>query len=138
MGKILCGFVGIGKSTVAKIDKNIKCYDLDSTYFKKNEGWEDVYIDCAVGLSKEYDYVFLTTYVSVMERLNARGVDWYLVYPSIDQKVEYKQRAIDRRSPKEFVEGFLVNGNNISKMSKRFNANIRFNLDMGSILPMRL
>lgn len=107
MGKILCGFVGIGKSTVSKIDKNIKCYDLDPTYFTKNEGWEDIYIDCALGLSKEYDYVFLTTYVQVMERLNARGIEWWLVYPSADQKIDYKKRAIERCSPKEFVEGFF-------------------------------
>ena len=107
MGKIICGFSCIGKSSIEKFDKKFTYFDLDSTYFKKNEGWEEVYIECAKALALVYDYVFLTTYYSVMEKLNAKNIEWTLIYPQKTLKEEYRARAIKRLSPQDFVQGFF-------------------------------
>ena len=68
MGIIISGFSNIGKSHISK-NKNISCFDLDTTYFKKlpDTNWEEVYVECARGLSEIYDYVFITTYMKPLE-----------------------------------------------------------------------
>ena len=45
---IISGFSNIGKSYLFN-DKSVKCFDFDTTYFKKKEGtnWEEVYVECA-------------------------------------------------------------------------------------------
>ena len=108
MGVIISGFSNIGKSYVFK-DKSVKCFDFDTTYFKKKEGtnWEEVYVECARGLSEIYDYVFITTYTRPLEIMNERGIKYYLIYPDRSLKEEYRQRAISRGSDNEFVEGFF-------------------------------
>mgnify|MGYP003299809302 CR=1 FL=1 len=108
MGVIISGFSNIGKSYISK-NSNISSFDLDTTYFKKLPGtsWEEVYVECARGLSDIYDYVFITTYGEPLQIMNKRGIKYYLVYPERELKEEYKQRAISRGSDKDFIEGFF-------------------------------
>jgi hypothetical protein len=108
MGIIISGFSNIGKSHISR-NKNISCFDLDTTYFKKlpDTNWEEVYVECARGLSQIYDYVFITTYTKPLEIMNEKGIKYYLIYPERNLKEEYKKRAISRGSNKDFTEGFF-------------------------------
>ena len=77
MGVIISGFSNIGKSYISK-NSNISSFDLDTTYFKKLPGsnWEEVYVECARGLSQIYDYVFITTYMKPLEIMNERSIKY--------------------------------------------------------------
>ena len=106
MGIIVSGFSNIGKSSLTKY-KNIKCIDFDTHYFRKEDGWVDMYVECLLALSCKYDYVFITTHGVMLEKLNELGIDYYLVYPKRELKDEYRNRAIGRNSSDDFVEGFF-------------------------------
>lgn len=106
MGIIISGFSNIGKSSLTKY-KDIKCIDFDTHYFRKEEGWEKMYVECLLALVNKYDYVFITTHGIMLNRLNELGINYYLVYPKRELKEEYRNRAIVRKSSDDFVDGFF-------------------------------
>lgn len=111
-GIIICGFAGIGKTTVKEFCPNLRdktFYDLSSSFFRKNEGWEKVYCDIAENMAKNYDYVFISTHNMVIDELLKRETKFYLVYPRRYCKDEYIQRYIKRGSSKEYVSKFMKN-----------------------------
>ena len=106
MGIIISGFSNIGKSSLSKF-KDLNYIDFDTHFFRKEEGWEKMYVECLLALSSKYDYVFITTHGVMLEELNKRGIEYYLVYPKRELKEEYRERAISRNSSEEFVNGFF-------------------------------
>ena len=106
MGIIISGFSNIGKSYLKKY-KNINCIDLDTCYFNKIDNWINIYIECLLALKEKYDCVLITTYGDVLQELNRRNIKYCLVYPKIELKEEYRQRAIERKSDTSFIEGFF-------------------------------
>lgn len=107
MGVIISGFSNIGKSSLKEY-KNINYIDLDTCYFNKiDSSWINIYIECILALKDKYDYVLITTYGDVLHELNKRRIKYYLVYPKIELKEEYKKRAIKRKSSQDFIEGFF-------------------------------
>ena len=106
MGKIVSGFSNIGKSSLSNY-KDIHYIDFDTCYFKKIDNWVNIYIDCLLALQDKYEYVFITTYGDILEELEKRNIEYTLVFPERELKEEYRQRAIDRNSDSDFVEGFF-------------------------------
>lgn len=107
MGIIISGFSNIGKSSLKEY-KNINYIDLDTCYFNKiDSSWINIYIECILALKDKYDYVLITTHGDVLHELNKRKIKYYLVYPEIELKEEYKKRAIKRKSNQDFIEGFF-------------------------------
>lgn len=106
MGVIISGFSNIGKSYLIK-NKNINCIDFDTCYFKKIDNWVNIYVECVLALKEKYVYVLITTYGEVLNELNKRNIEYYLVYPKRELKEEYRNRAIKRGSDKDFIEGFF-------------------------------
>lgn len=107
MGIIISGFSNIGKSSLKEY-KNINYIDLDTCYFNKiDSSWISIYIECILALKDKYDYVLITTHGDVLHELNKRKIKYYLVYPEIELKEEYKKRAIKRKSSQDFIEGFF-------------------------------
>ncbi len=107
MGNIVCGFVGTGKSSIMKYCEDVKAIDLDTVYFKKIEGWENVYAQCAIALSNMYDIVCITSYIQVMKLFNKHGIKWWLVYPDRNLKLEYIERAEKKNTDPEYIEQFF-------------------------------
>ena len=97
-GIIISGFAGIGKTNfqnyVPYYEKH-SFYDLSSSSFRKDEGWEDVYIDCAEALCEKYDFVFVSAHQSVLERMKERNCNFYVVYPRKHCKDEYRELVHD-------------------------------------------
>ena len=106
MGVIISGFSNIGKSYLIK-NNSINCIDFDTCCFKKIDNWINIYVECVLALKEKYDYVLITTYGEILNELNKRNIEYYLVYPKRELKEEYRNRAIKRGSDKDFIEGFF-------------------------------
>lgn len=106
MGLIISGFSNIGKSSL-KNYKDINYIDLDTCYFNKIDGWIDIYIECILALKSKYNFVFITTHGEVLKELNKRNIEYFLVFPKIELKEEYRKRAVKRGSDEKFIEGFF-------------------------------
>lgn len=107
LGVIVCGFFGIGKSSVTKHRPDVSFYDLDASHFKKEPGWEKMYVDCAMALRHDYDVVAIKSSDKAMDRLNELGVSYYLVYPNKFAKRDFIERAIRNNYSREWIETFF-------------------------------
>ena len=96
---IICGFPGIGKTSL--INNNdfsyLKIKDLDSSHFNK-EHFPNNYVDEIEKKAKNYDIVLVSTHESVRQELFLRRIHYYVVYPQLDRKLEYKVRYMNRGS----------------------------------------
>ncbi len=110
MGIIISGFSNIGKSFLTQ-NKNVNCIDMDTRYFNKIDDWVNIYIECILALKEKYDYVLITTYGDVLQKLNKKNIKYYLVYPQKELKEEYRNRAIKRGSDIDFIDGFFSRWN---------------------------
>ncbi len=106
-GVIVCGFFGIGKSSVNKYRPDISFYDLDAKFFKKQPGWENVYVECALALREKYDIVSIKSADRVMDRLTDLGQEFYIVYPNRHAKRDFMERAVRNNYPREWIHAFF-------------------------------
>lgn len=102
MTKVICGFPGVGKSTL--FNSGIKCTDSDSSKFDKDL-FPGNYVDHIQALldKGEVDYIFVSTHAVVRRELMKRGIPYTLVYPNIQLKEEYLERYRERGSPEAFI-----------------------------------
>ena len=136
-GIIICGFAGIGKTNFSSYVpnfENVTYYDLQSSYFRKNEGWEKTYIDCAEALAEKYDYVFLSTHDMAIDELISRGAKFYIVYPKAHCKFEYMQRFKDRGNSQEYIDKFMKNWDSFIARLDRLEINNKVTLRTGQYL----
>ena len=108
-GVLVCGFFGIGKSSVTKYCPDVKFYDLDAKFFLKQPGWEQIYVDCALALANEYDIVCLKSSDKVMDVLNSLGEKYYIVYPNRYAKREFMERAVKGNYSRQWIQTFFAN-----------------------------
>ena len=111
-GIIICGFAGIGKTefpSFVPYYQSSRYYDLPSTFYRKDAGWEKLYVDCAEAFIDKYDYVFVSTHDMVINELIRRRANFYIVYPKKHCKQEYRERFIKRGSSKEYIDRFMKN-----------------------------
>ena len=77
---IYCGYQGCGKSTYCRNHPDTTI-DLDSSSFKKVEGWEKEYVAIAIAFSKLGKKVFISAHKVVIEYLILRGIKFELLIP---------------------------------------------------------
>jgi hypothetical protein len=106
-GVIVCGFFGIGKSSVTKHRPDVSFYDLDAAHFKKEPGWEQMYVDCAMALRYDYDIVAIKSSDKVMNKLTEMDVPYYLVYPNKYAKRDFIERAIRNNYSRDWIQNFF-------------------------------
>lgn len=51
----------------------------------------NIYVECVLALKEKYDYVLITTYGEVLNELNKRNIEYYLIYP-IDDCIKNKNK----------------------------------------------
>ena len=120
MKTIICGWSGIGKSTVAKNQSNV--LDFESSVFshklngETNSDFPDNYVDelMKVMSDKKYDYYLVSCHKSVRDELKARGLKYMIILPYRDCENEYMKRWVRRGSDIDFI----------TKMSERWDAMI--------------
>lgn len=100
MAKIICGFPGIGKSSIKNIDKVL---DLDSSYYKKDILFPFNYIRDILDLMDEYDYILVSTHDVFRKELKTLGIKYTIVYPAITLCEEYRERYVQRGNPESFI-----------------------------------
>ena len=44
----------------------------------------NIYVECVLAFKKKHDYVLITTYGEVLNELNKRNIEYYLIYPMDD------------------------------------------------------
>ena len=107
LGVIVCGFFGIGKSSVTKYRPDVSFFDLDATRFKKEPGWEKLYVECALALRHVYDIVSVKSSDKVMNYLSELGVDFCIVYPNRYAKRDFMERAVINGYSREWIQNFF-------------------------------
>lgn len=114
MSTIICGFSGIGKTTAEQ--KHRQILDMESSGYSnvfengfvvsRNKDFPKNYIDKLEELIKndEAYYYLLSCHEEVRNELKARGWQYIIVLPTIEQKNEYLKRWLKRGSPIEFIK----------------------------------
>lgn len=109
--KIIAAFPGCGKTEF--FTKNAsKCIDSDSSEFswietengkERNPEFPLNYIEHIKENLGEEQYIFVSSHKEVREALDAEGLDYYLMYPSLDRKDEFLENYKWRGSTSAFV-----------------------------------
>jgi len=104
MKEIICGFAGVGKSTLAK---NVKGFvDLESTPFKKD--W-DIYSDVAIHMANNGYQVMTSCHKELREILKQKGANYKVYTPTKDEKYQYLQKYKERGNDENFLKLFEEN-----------------------------
>lgn len=100
--KIVCGFPGIGKTTV--VQNNDKVIDLDSFAYSRIQTFPLNYIKAIIDADNAgYEYILISTHGSVRKLLQTLGMKYTNVYPEVDLSEEYIKRYRERGSSESFI-----------------------------------
>lgn len=104
-GKVICGFPGVGKSTLFKElkDSDYKVLDSDSSTFDKAE-FPDNYIKHIKEKTAEGYTILASSHDVVRDALIKNEMLFTLVYPDKSLKDEYLERYKERGSPQKFID----------------------------------
>lgn len=83
MSMIICGYQGVGKSTYCRNNPDTTI-DLDSSNFKKVNGWEDNYIDTALNYKDKK--VFISAHINVIKALRKRNIPFTILAPIMSKE----------------------------------------------------
>lgn len=100
--KIICGFPGIGKSTVVQNNSNV--IDLDSAPYSRIQTFPLNYLQAILKAEEDgFEYILISTHTSVRNMLQNLGIKYTNVYPVVDLGEEYIERYRERGSPEGFI-----------------------------------
>ena len=102
-GFIVCGYPGVGKSSIAGWDY---CIDLESSYFSRRDDadppqdseWVRQYVSVAMSLAQQGYTVLISTHTAVIERLKeiATNIPVFIFCPQASMKEEWEKRLNSR------------------------------------------
>lgn len=115
---IICGFPGVGKSTLAR---NSNWIDLESTPFAKN--WE-IYANVAQHMLRQGYNVLVSTHSGLREELERREIPYCVVVPYFFELNTYLKNYENRGNSKDFIQ--TVRNNWDSWLSEIFNRKSEF------------
>lgn len=97
-GMIICGFAGIGKSTMARTTAG--AIDLESTPFQKD--WS-TYARVARHMRDSGYIVLVSCHKELRTHLHNNGIEYYVVLPNPENKEAFIQRYINRGNSEDFI-----------------------------------
>lgn len=100
--RVICGFPGVGKSSLFRNRGDSKIVDSDSSTFDKAEFPANYIAHIREKLAEGYT-VLCSTHAEVRAALVQAGIPFALVYPKLDCRDEYMQRYTERGSPDAFI-----------------------------------
>ena len=117
---VICGFSGIGKSTLERSNPSV--VDIDSSFFSQKWEWqtgeclgrnEDFpinYIDHLEELISDNraNYFLISCHEEVRRELQNRGIPYIIVLPYHDCKNEYMKRWLSRGASAEFIKSMYL------------------------------
>ena len=98
---IICGFPGVGKTTMAKFSNWI---DLESTPFEKN--WQ-LYANVAKHMSNSGYTVMVSTHEDMLNALEQIEASYTVVIPHPLDKSTYMGRYIRRGDDQHFIDNIM-------------------------------
>lgn len=110
MPQVICGFPGIGKSTMFKNKGDAKILDSDSSTFDKSE-FPANYIKHIQEKTAEGYTILASSHDTVRKALVEAGIPFVLVYPRLECRDEYLRRYQKRGSPQAFIDLLADNFN---------------------------
>lgn len=114
MAIIICGFSGIGKSSMAQVYNNF--IDLESSGYKTKD-FPKNYIDEVERIIQEdndgISYILLSCHAEVRAELQSRGIKYILVTPYRESKNEYLKRWLKRGNDINFISKMDENWNDM-------------------------
>lgn len=112
---VICGFPGVGKTSVANNRVNI--LDAESSAFswnwnpehlekgrERNPEFPHNYIRFVKENMDKYDVILTSSHQVVRDALKAEGIQYIIVAPEFDRKNEYMIRYLQRGSEINFIE----------------------------------
>ena len=108
---IVSGFPGVGKTTFIDNPGELTLMDSDSSNFswsnkeagQRHPDWPQNYINHIRESSSKADIILVSTHKEVRDALVSAGIEFVLVYPSLEMKEEYIRRYLDRGSDGKFI-----------------------------------
>ena len=93
---VIIGFPCIGKSSVSIVERGY--IDLESSFYKKDEGWEIGYCEQAINLSNQGYFVFVSSHNEVREYLEKNQDKCHImeIFPDESLESEWIERALNR------------------------------------------
>lgn len=110
--KIHCCFPGVGRTYLMdeySMVANIVNLNPDTT----QENYVDAYIEDILEAEKSYDYVLVNTYPEVRRALKEKGINYNVVYPSINQRKQYYDRYTNKGKSIQYAETMIKNWRNL-------------------------
>lgn len=107
---IISGFPGIGKSYLFNNNLGLKVKDSDSSLFSwiekgvRHPDFPNNYISHIKECIGEYDVVLVSSHEVVRDALKESGLEYTIVYPSIELKEVYLKRYKERGNNEAFIE----------------------------------
>ena len=103
---IICGFPGIGKSYATAYINSRRVLDLESSIFKKDDGWYVYYVnEIEKNLNYNfYDYILVSTHEEVRKELQKRNIPYLIVAPNSHLRDDYLRRYFQRDDPIEYIK----------------------------------
>jgi hypothetical protein len=98
-GRIICGFAGIGKSTMAKKRANV--VDLESTPFQRD--WQ-TYARVANHMKNNGYTVLVSCHNELRTQLHNDGIEYDVVLPNLEQKEVFMNRYANRGNTGAFIK----------------------------------
>lgn len=115
MAIIICGFPGVGKTSVANNRMNI--LDAESSLFSwiwnpenlergrvRNPEFPENYISYIQENMEKYEVILVSSHQDVRNALKAEGIQYIIVAPWASLKNEYMARYLRRGSEIEFID----------------------------------
>jgi adenylate kinase family enzyme len=114
---LICGFPGVGKSTLVSSPDNYTLLDSDSSSFswsnrakrERNADWPQNYLNNINANRFGADGILISSHKEVRDALVKAGMKFALVYPSLAMRDEYLGRYIARGNDPQFVELLKAN-----------------------------
>jgi hypothetical protein len=134
---IICGYQGIGKSTIAG---QLYTIDLESSNFyidgERDENWYKAYANIAHHLSEQGYIVFTASHKLFREYMNLHGIEFVTVSPALELKDEWveklNQRYLADRSEKNYrayINAKISYEDNVRDLQSEKNAYIINSMD---------
>lgn len=103
MPQVICGFPGVGKSTLFTNRGDQKILDSDSSTFDKANFPANYIAHIKEKIAEGYT-ILASTHDVVRQALVDNEIEFGIVYPALNCKAEYLQRYADRGNPQGFID----------------------------------
>lgn len=106
---IVSGFPGVGKSYFTKEINSNKVLDSDSSSFswikpnERNPNFPNNYIKHIKENIGKVNIIFISTHDILLKELYKENINYILVYPQLEIKMEYIKRYVDRNNDELFI-----------------------------------